>query len=87
MTRIFFGVVIAVGTKKGLFVFASNKQRSGWQMSGPFLKGNDVNHATVDPRTGVMYATANDPWFGNRVSISNDLAARPRNTVGECLGV
>ena len=73
MARKFLGVVVAVGTKKGLFVFASNKQRSRWQLSGPFLKGNDVNHATVDPRTGVMYPTANDPWFGNRVSISNDL--------------
>ena len=73
MARRFPKVVVTVGTKKGLFVFASNKKRSRWQISGPFLKGADVNHATVDPRTGVMYATANDPWFGNRVSISHDL--------------
>ncbi|HLF76839.1 MAG TPA: exo-alpha-sialidase [Dehalococcoidia bacterium] len=68
MTR----VVLTVGTKKGLFVLESDQQRSSWQQTGPFLNGNDINHTIVDPRTGVIFATANDPWFGNRVSRSKD---------------
>lgn len=43
-------VVLCVGTKKGLFVFKSDKARSRWQMSGPLLKGWAVYHATVDTR-------------------------------------
>ncbi|MBI2936554.1 MAG: exo-alpha-sialidase [Chloroflexi bacterium] len=73
MARKFSGVVLLVGTKKGLFLFKGNKQRSLWGMSGPFLNGTDINHATVDPRTGTVYATANDPWFGQRVAISQDM--------------
>ncbi len=73
MAAKYSGVIIVVGTKKGLFLFTSDKERSSWQMSGPYLKGTDVTHATLDPRTGKIFATANDPWFGNRVSISDDL--------------
>jgi photosystem II stability/assembly factor-like uncharacterized protein len=69
MTR----VVLSVGTKKGLFIFQSDAGRSRWQQSGPFLNGNDINHAAIDPRNGTLYATANDPWFGNRITRSTDL--------------
>jgi photosystem II stability/assembly factor-like uncharacterized protein len=71
MTR----VVLTVGTKKGLFLFESDASRSAWRQSGPFLNGNDINHATIDPRSGLIYATANDPWFGNRVTRSADSGA------------
>src|SRR5205085_2389507 len=30
---------------------------------------------TIDPRTGVLHATANDAWFGNRIASSTDLGA------------
>ena len=67
------GVVLAVGTAKGLFLLHSDRQRSDWRLRGPFLAGTDINHATIDPRTSTLYATANDPWFGHRVTYSNDL--------------
>jgi photosystem II stability/assembly factor-like uncharacterized protein len=83
-------VVLSVGTKKGLFLLKSDKQRSSWQTSGPFLNGNEVNHATIDSRDGTLYATSNDAWFGNRVSVSRDLgetwrenATAPRFADGE----
>jgi photosystem II stability/assembly factor-like uncharacterized protein len=66
-------VVLVVGTKKGLFVLKSDKARSQWEQTGPFLNGNELNHATVDPRSGRLYATANDAWFGNRIAVSDDL--------------
>ncbi len=72
MTNASSGVVLMVGTKKGLFLASSDKARSKWRISGPFLPGVEVNHATIDPRTGVLYATANDAWFGNRISKSRD---------------
>ncbi|MPZ50537.1 MAG: exo-alpha-sialidase [Dehalococcoidia bacterium] len=65
-------VVLTVGTRKGLFLLRSNKQRDRWDVSGPFLTGNDLTHATIDPRDGALYATANDAWFGNRIAVSPD---------------
>jgi photosystem II stability/assembly factor-like uncharacterized protein len=69
------GVVLSIGTKKGLFLLKSDKERSKWEIDGPFLNGKDVNHATIDPRTAKVYATGNDAWFGNKVAISADLGA------------
>ena len=93
MVRRFPELVVTVGTRKGLFVLESDKRRSRWRTSGPFLSGIDVNHATVDHRTGVLYATSNDPWFGPRVSMSEDLGqtwrdseVSPRFAAGSPLG-
>lgn len=66
-------VALIVGTKKGVFLLKSDSGRSKWELSGPLLPGNDVNHATFDARSGTLYATANDPWFGPRVSFSADM--------------
>ena len=65
-------VVLAVGTRKGLFLLRSDSARDSWQLAGPFLNGIEVNHATIDRRTGALYATANSPWFGNNVACSTD---------------
>jgi photosystem II stability/assembly factor-like uncharacterized protein len=69
------GVTLAVGTKKGLFLFHSSQKRDRWEVSGPFLTGTDINHAVIDGRSGKLFATANDPWFGNRVTSSLDFGA------------
>jgi len=66
-------VVVTVGTKKGLFLFQSGQARDTWQMTGPLLLGEDVNHAVLDARTGTIYATGNNPWFGSRVVYSHDM--------------
>jgi photosystem II stability/assembly factor-like uncharacterized protein len=66
-------VVVVVGTRKGLFLLTSDKDRDRWETHGPFLNGRDINHATVDRRTGAVLATANDPWFGHQFASSTDL--------------
>jgi photosystem II stability/assembly factor-like uncharacterized protein len=66
-------VVVTVGTRKGLFLLTSDKDRDRWETHGPFLNGADINQAAIDRRTGTLYATANDPWFGHRVAASSDL--------------
>jgi photosystem II stability/assembly factor-like uncharacterized protein len=65
-------VVLTVGTRKGLFLLRSDARRDSWQIAGPFLDGIDTTHATIDPRTQTLYATANNPWFGNNVACSSD---------------
>lgn len=65
-------LLLLAGTKKGLFLFTS-ENRDRWQMRGPFLKGKEINHAVRDPRTGRIFATANDAWFGSEIIFSDDL--------------
>ena len=63
--------LLLAGTKKGLFLFTSADRR-GWQMQGPFQSGREVNHAIYDGRSGRIYATANDSWFGSEIVYSTD---------------
>ncbi|MBI3953573.1 MAG: exo-alpha-sialidase, partial [Chloroflexi bacterium] len=65
-------VLLCVGSRKGLFLLRSDQQRRRWRVSGPFLPGQEVNHAVLDARTGVLYATANDVVFGCRIVLSPD---------------
>lgn len=64
--------ILLVGTKKGLFIFSSS-DRDEWSGEGPFLPGKEINHAILDPRTGRLFATANDAWFGSEIMWSDDL--------------
>ena len=66
-------VILSVGTKKGVFLFQSDKKREKWKLSGPFLQGSEIYHTVIDPRNGRLFALVNDPWFGNRVQYSDDL--------------
>src|SRR5947209_18763248 len=51
-------VVVAVGTKKGGFLFHSADRRK-WSVAGPFLAGAGVYHMGLDPRDGrTVYAAA-----------------------------
>lgn len=66
-------VVLSVGTAKGLFLFTSDPARRRWRVRGPMLPGLEINHATIDPRTTTLYATANSPWYGSRLTYSTNL--------------
>ena len=66
-------VIVVVGTRKGVFTVRSDIQRQEWTLGGPFVGGIDVNHAILDERTGRLYATDNNPWFGPQVQYSDDL--------------
>jgi photosystem II stability/assembly factor-like uncharacterized protein len=65
-------VLLLVGTKKGLFLFTSADRRR-WSASGPFQAGREINHAVFDKRSGRVFATANDSWFGCEIVSSADL--------------
>jgi photosystem II stability/assembly factor-like uncharacterized protein len=67
-------ILLLAGTKKGLFLFTSADRRR-WSVSGPFQPGREINHAVYDGRTGRIFATANDSWFGCEVVSSPDLGA------------
>ena len=66
--------LLFAGTRKGLFVFSSTN-RHDWHLSGPFQSGREINHACYDARSGRLYATANDAWFGCELVWSADLGA------------
>lgn len=66
--------ILLCGTKKGLFIFLS-EDRKEWERRGPFLHGKEVNHAVRDPRSGRIFATANDAWFGSQIMFSDDPGA------------
>src|SRR2546428_10335843 len=59
---------LAVGTKKGLFLF-----REGRHLEGPLLPGWEVYHAVVDPRDDTLYAAANNFVYGATVQRSTDM--------------
>ncbi len=66
-------VALMVGTRKGLLIFTSS-DRTRWELDGGIsLQGKEINHAVQDPRTGMVYATLNDPWFGGEIVRSRDL--------------
>ena len=58
-------VVVAVGTKKGGFLFHSQDRRK-WSVAGPYLAGQSVYHFVLDPRDGrTVYGAAPhfaEPW-------------------------
>ncbi len=64
--------LLLAGTKKGLFIFTTD-DRLAWRMLGPFLPGKEITHAMFDPRTGQIFATVNDSWFGCEIMRSSDL--------------
>ncbi|GJM44220.1 MAG: glycosyl hydrolase [Gemmatimonadota bacterium] len=43
--------ILCVGTKRGLFLLESTKQRRKWAVKGPFMKGWTVHHAMIDTRS------------------------------------
>ena len=45
------GVLLPVGTKKGLFLLRGGDDHGAWDVEGPLLPGWSVYHAMVDPRT------------------------------------
>jgi photosystem II stability/assembly factor-like uncharacterized protein len=66
------GVLLPVGTRKGLFLLRSD-DRKRWEVEGPFLTGWSIYHAVVDPRNDALYAATNNPFYGATVHRSNDL--------------
>lgn len=66
-------VVVMVGTRKGGFIFTSDRDRKKWTSSDPLFKGWNVMHMNMDPRDGRMHAAAGHFVFGATTHYSDDL--------------
>jgi hypothetical protein len=68
--------VVAVGTRKGLFLFHS-RDRKRWQSKGPYFEGETIRHAMLDPRDGkTLYAGVTSEHWGPMVARSTNLGGR-----------
>jgi len=65
-------VHLLVGTRKGGFIFRSDLRRKSWRIEGPFFMSTEVNHLIRDPRTGHIFAAANNAWWGNDLHVSTN---------------
>ncbi|CAN5421840.1 exo-alpha-sialidase [soil metagenome] len=66
------GYVLAIGTYKGVWI-ARSEDRTAWELSGPLLKGWEVNTFGRAP-DGTWLATTGSSWYGAAVHRSDDLA-------------
>jgi photosystem II stability/assembly factor-like uncharacterized protein len=66
------GVLILVGTRKGLFRLHGDDDRRSWEVEGPLLKGWEVFHAVRDARSGSLFACTNNWVYGGVVHRSED---------------
>jgi len=68
------GVMVLVGTKKGVFLYRSGLSRERWRLDGSHFPGETVYHVAFDPRDGAsLYSGINMSWGGPRVEVSRDL--------------
>jgi photosystem II stability/assembly factor-like uncharacterized protein len=44
------GSLLLLGTRKGLFILASDRARRAWRLSAPHFLGHIAHHAVLDPR-------------------------------------
>ncbi len=66
-------VMLLVGTRKGLFLMESDRDRVRWRMRGPLCESWPVFHAIADVRDGMLYAATASEWHGTVVWRSADL--------------
>ncbi|HEY0673887.1 MAG TPA: hypothetical protein VGD27_16540, partial [Longimicrobiales bacterium] len=65
-------VCLLVGTKRGLFIFESDRMRAHWHARGPFLIGREIYHAVVDPRSDALWAASDHSVWGAHLHRSDD---------------
>lgn len=74
-------LVIAIGTKKGLFVAESSRTRRKFDLRGPFGPGVSVYSALLDCRRSPrIYASSCHPFFGMKLLVSTDMGKKFRPT-------
>src|SRR5437868_12363538 len=74
-------LILAIGTRKGLFVAESSKNRRKFQLRGPFSPGVGVYSALIDTRGKPrIYASSCNPFFGMKVLVSTDLGKTFKET-------
>lgn len=66
-------VLVLLGTKKGVFIAESDRERRSWSLRGPYCNTWPVHHATANRDTGAIHAAGGSEWFGPAVWTSTDL--------------
>jgi hypothetical protein len=74
--------VVAVGTKKGLFVLEGSTSARRLEPRGPFFAGYGVNAILIDrrARTPRLVAAPSSAWFGTTIQVSKDLGKKFKAT-------
>lgn len=68
--------VVVAGTRKGVFLLHSRDRRR-WKVEGPWFEGQDVYHATLDPRDGkTVWAGVTSAHWGPTVQRTRTWGAR-----------
>ena len=66
-------VTLLIGTRKGAFLFKSDRARRRWTPAGPHFLGQIVNHVVLDPRDGkTLLCAARTGHLGPTVFRSTD---------------
>ncbi len=69
-------VLLAIGTRKGLWLATSNNGRTGWEVTGPHLAMTEVYSVAIDTRRRPrVLAGTEHPHFGPTVVTSDDLGS------------
>lgn len=66
-------MLLLIGTRKGLFLLESDRDRRDWKLRGPYCESWPVYHAIHDGASGTIYAAAASDWHGSAVWRSSDL--------------
>ena len=66
-------ILLLIGTRKGAFIATSDGRRRDWTLSGPILKGCEVNHLTYVPSSRTIMLAGKSGWWGPAVQVSSDL--------------
>src|SRR5215213_3625700 len=66
-------VRVLVGTRKGGFIFTSDKDRKKWSVSDVLFKGWNMMHMVMDPRDGRLHSSLTHFVFGSTTHYSDDL--------------
>ncbi|MCA9065349.1 MAG: hypothetical protein KDA96_19910, partial [Planctomycetaceae bacterium] len=74
-------ILLAIGTKKGVFVAEAGGRRRKFTLRGPFGPGVSVYSTLIDTRSAPrVYASSCNPFFGMKLLVSTDLGTRFRET-------
>jgi len=74
-------VILAIGTKKGLFTAESTRLRRKWELRGPFGSGVAVYSTLIDTRGSPrIFASSCNAFFGMKVLRSTDLGRKFKET-------
>jgi len=66
-------VTLLVATRKGAFLFKSDKDRRAWKISGPLFFGHTIHHLVLDPRDArTVLAAARTGHLGPTIFRSED---------------